>query len=113
MGLVLNGFSMVVNEELSHDLLPDILTLLKSKRAFVRRKAVFCLFRIFKKYPAALEESFDQLVSLLVDSDISVQSSTVSVITELARMDPDRYQALAPTIFNGERGQYMDSDQGY
>ena len=91
---------MVVNEELSHDLLPDILTLLKSKRAFVRRKAVFCLFRIFKKYTAALEESFDQLVSLLVDSDISVQSSTVSVITELARMDPDRYQALAPTIFN-------------
>ena len=73
MGLALDCFSMVVNEELSHDLLPDILTLLKSKRAFVRRKAVFCLFRIFKKYPAALEESFDQLVSLLVDSDISVQ----------------------------------------
>lgn len=90
---------MIVTEELAHDLLPDILTLLNSKRAFVRRKAVLCLFRIFKQYPPALEESYDKLVNLLVDSDISVQSSAVSVITELAREDPSRYQNLAPTIF--------------
>ena len=99
MGLALDCFSMIVTEELAHDLLPDILTLLNSKRAFVRRKAVLCLFRIFKQYPPALEESYDKLVNLLVDSDISVQSSAVSVITELAREDPSRYQNLAPTIF--------------
>lgn len=90
---------MIVTEELAHDLLPDILSLLNSKRAFVRRKAVLCLFRIFKQYPPALEESYDKLVNLLVDNDISVQSSAVSVITELAREDPSRYQNLAPTIF--------------
>lgn len=91
---------MIVTEELAHDLLPDILNLLKSKRAFVRRKAVLCLFRIYKQYPPALEESYDKLVNLLVDSDISVQSSAVSVITELAHENPMRYQNLAPTIFN-------------
>ena len=91
---------MVVNEELAHDLLPDIITLLQSKRAFVRRKAAFALFRVFKQYPGALEESFEQLIGLLADKDISVQSSAVSVITELARVDPERYLNLAPTIFN-------------
>ena len=39
-------------------------------------------------------------MTLLVDSDISVQCSAVSVITELARVDPDRYQTLAPTIYD-------------
>ena len=91
---------MIVTEELAHDLFPDILALLKSKRAFVRRKAVLCLYRIYKQYPSALEESYDKLVSLLVDPDITVQNSAVSVITELAREDPLRYQNLAPTIFN-------------
>lgn len=91
---------MIVTEELAHDLFPDILNLLKSKRAFVRRKAVLCLYRIYKQYPSALEESYDKLVSLLVDPDITVQNSAVSVITELAREDPLRYQNLAPTIFN-------------
>lgn len=91
---------MIVTEELAHDLFPDILNLLKSKRAFVRRKAVLCLYRIYKQYPGALDESYEQLVSLLVDSDVTVQNSAVSVITELAREDPIRYQNLAPTIFN-------------
>lgn len=90
MGLALDCFSMVVNEELARDLLPDVLNLLKSKRAFVRRKAALCLFRIFKQNPASLSEFYDPLVALLVDSDISVQCSAVSVITELARVDPDR-----------------------
>ena len=100
MGLALDCFSMVVNEELARDLLPDVLNLLKSKRAFVRRKAALCLFRIFKQNPASLSEFYDPLVALLVDSDISVQCSAVSVITELARVDPDRYQTLAPTIYD-------------
>ena len=90
---------MIVTEELAHDLLPDILNLLKSKRAFVRRKAVLCLYRIFNQYPGALDESYDQLVSLLVDPDSTVQSSAISVITELAHEDPMRYQNLAPTIY--------------
>ena len=90
---------MIVTEELAHDLLPDILNLLKSKRAFVRRKAVLCLYRIFNQYPGALDESYEQLVKLLIDPDITVQNSAVSVITELAREDPARYQNVAPTIY--------------
>ena len=100
VGLALDCFSMVVTEELARDLLPDILNLLKSKRAFVRRKAVLCLFRIYRQYPASLDEFYTPLVSMLGDADISVQSSAISVITELAREDPSRYQQLAPTIFN-------------
>ena len=71
-----------------------------SSKAYIRKKSVLIMYKIFLKYPDALRPAFQRLKEKLEDSDPGVQAAAVNVICELARKNPENYLSLAPTFFN-------------
>lgn len=98
-GLALNALSNICTEDLSRDLVSDIMTMLNSSRAYVRKKGVLVMYKIFLKYPEALRPSFPRVKEKLEDPDQSVVAGAVNVICELARKNPKNYLALAPIFY--------------
>lgn len=100
-GLAVNFLSNVVTEDLARELLPEVSALTQHpSHAYLRKKAVLCLFQIYRKYPQALRLSFDKLQTCLNDTDPAVVSCAVNVITELStHNNPKNYLLLAPTFF--------------
>jgi AP-3 complex subunit delta-1 len=76
-----------------------VVALLGHQRAYVRKKALLALYKLFIKYPQGLRLCFDKIRERLEDSDKSVVSCAVSVICELADRNPKNYLALAPQFF--------------
>ena len=98
-GLAINGISNIVTEELARDLLPELTNLTSHPQPYVRKKAILCLFKLFVKYPQGLRLTFAKIQSCLQDSDPSVVSCAVNVITELSDKNPKNYLHLAPAFF--------------
>jgi AP-3 complex subunit delta len=92
------------------DLFSDLLPMLNHSNAYVRKKSVLVMYKIFLQYPDALRVAYPRLREKLDDEDtcfpshnglmIAVVSATVNVICELARKNPKNYLALAPQLFN-------------
>ena len=93
------------------DLFADLVPMLSHSKAYVRKKAILVMYKIFLQYPDALRVVFPRLREKLDDKDIctslnlcadvlAVVSATVNVICELARKNPKNYLALAPQLFN-------------
>ena len=99
IGSAINCLSNIVNPTLAQELISDIHTLLTHSKAYVRKKAVLLLYKIFKQWPQALRLSFNRLKERLEDSDNSVVSAAVNVICELARKNPVNYLSLAPILY--------------
>eukprot|EP00636_Phaeomonas_parva_P006326 CAMPEP_0118860750 /NCGR_PEP_ID=MMETSP1163-20130328/6498_1 /TAXON_ID=124430 /ORGANISM="Phaeomonas parva, Strain CCMP2877" /LENGTH=447 /DNA_ID=CAMNT_0006794477 /DNA_START=229 /DNA_END=1568 /DNA_ORIENTATION=- len=97
--LALNCVSNVVNGELARNLLGDVVSLTQHSRAYVRKKAVLSLFKLYVKYPQGLRITFDKLAERLEDDEPSVVSAAVNVICELANKNPRNYLAMAPQFF--------------
>eukprot|EP00897_Mesotaenium_endlicherianum_P008719 jgi/Mesen1/7876/ME000420S07030 len=98
--LALNCLACVATPELARDLLPDVLALLGSSRALVRRRAVLSLLRLLRRHPGGLQvAAVRRLVERLDDSDPQVVSAAVSVLAELALAEPRPYLPLAPPLF--------------
>lgn len=100
-GLAINFLSNVVTEDLARELLPEITALTQHpSHAYLRKKAVLCLFKIFTKYPQALRLAFDKVQACLSDNDPAVVSCAVNVITELStHNNPRNYLLMAPQFF--------------
>jgi len=100
-GLAINFLSNVVTEDLARELLPEVTALTQHpSHAYLRKKAVLCLFKIFTKYPQALRLAFDKVQACLSDTDPAVVSCAVNVITELStHNNPRNYLLLAPQFF--------------
>eukprot|EP00563_Minutocellus_polymorphus_P015226 CAMPEP_0181049850 /NCGR_PEP_ID=MMETSP1070-20121207/16205_1 /TAXON_ID=265543 /ORGANISM="Minutocellus polymorphus, Strain NH13" /LENGTH=1042 /DNA_ID=CAMNT_0023128761 /DNA_START=35 /DNA_END=3163 /DNA_ORIENTATION=+ len=99
-GLAVNCLSNIVTEDLARELLPDLTSLLSHPQPYIRKKAVLCMFKLFVKYPQGLRLTFSRIQQCLEDSNPSVVSCAVNVITELSDKNPKNYLPLAPSFFN-------------
>jgi len=59
----------ICTPDLARDLAADILSILNSSRAYLRKKAILVLYKIFLKFPEALRPSFPRLKDKLEDTD--------------------------------------------
>jgi len=99
-GLAINCLSNIVTEDLARELLGDISNLTLHPQPYLRKKAILCLLKIFMKYPHALRLAFPRIQDcLLKDSNSSVTSCAVNVVTELSEVNPKNYLVLAPSFF--------------
>jgi AP-3 complex subunit delta len=99
-GLAINCISNIVTDDLACDLLPELTTLTTHHQPYLRKKAILCLFKVFVKYPQGLRLTFTKLQQCLSDSNASVVSCAVNVITELSDKNPRNYLHLAPAFFD-------------
>ncbi|VDP22115.1 unnamed protein product [Soboliphyme baturini] len=97
--VALAGFACFVSPDLARDLTNDVVALLNSSKPYTRKRAVILLYKIFLKFPDALQPTFGRLKEKLDDPDPGVQSAAVNVICELARKNPKNYVSLSPTFF--------------
>jgi hypothetical protein len=100
IGLAINCLSNIATEDLSRDLLGDVVTMLTSSRPYIRKKATLLLFKLYLRYPQGLRLTFDNLKRRLTDDNPSVVSCAVNVVCELARKKPSNYLSLAPDLFS-------------
>jgi AP-3 complex subunit delta-1 len=98
-GLAIQCLSNICTPDLARDLVSEIVALLNHGKAYVRKKAILVLYKIFLQYPDALRPSFPRLKEKLADSHPSVVSASVNVICELARKNPNNYLGMAPVFF--------------
>ncbi|OQV21099.1 AP-3 complex subunit delta-1 [Hypsibius exemplaris] len=97
--IALGGLACFISNDLARDLANDAMSLMTSSKAYVRKRAVLLMYKVFLRYPDALRPCFARLKEKLEDPDPGVQSAAVNVICELARKHPKNYLALAPTFF--------------
>ena len=99
IGLAVSTLASIATEDLSRDLLSDVVSMLTSSRPYIRKKATLVLFKLYTKYPQGLRLTFDHLKRRLSDDVASVISCAINVICELARKKPSNYLSLAPELF--------------
>lgn len=99
-GLAINCLSNIVTEDLARELLPDVTQLTLHPQPYLRKKAILCLLKLFMKYPQGLRLTFPRIQEVLLnDTNSSVTSCAVNVITELSDKNPKNYLVLAPSFF--------------
>lgn len=99
MGIALSGLSNMITPSLASDICDDLFAMLGSSHAYIRKKSVTALFKLFLQYPEALRDNFDSFVAKLEDDDLSVVSATVSVVCELSKKKPEPFIPLSPLFY--------------
>ena len=99
IAIALHALAQIVTPDLARDLTPDVIQLLKHSKAYLRKRAIVTLFRVFVQYPESLRLAFPKLQEKLEDPDPSVVAAAVNVICELATRNPKSYLPLAPTLY--------------
>ena len=99
ISIALHALGQMATPDLARDLTPDVVQLLKHSKAYLRKRAVLTLFRLFVMYPESLRVGFPKLQDRLQDSDPSVVAAAVNVICELATRNPKSYLPLAPQLY--------------
>ncbi|KAJ2079016.1 AP-3 complex subunit delta [Coemansia sp. RSA 988] len=110
VAVALDGLAQIATEALAMDLLDDVMAVLGHARAYIRKKAIVCLYRLVMRYPEGQQAVIPQLKERLEDADPAVVSAAVSVVCELARTNPHSYLALAPALYrllNSSRNNWM------
>lgn len=100
IGTAISTLANIATEDLSRDLLSDIVSMLSSSRPYIRKKATLVLYKLYLAYPQGLRLTFDHLKRRLTDDHPAIISCAVNVICELARKKPSNYLSLAPELFN-------------
>ena len=99
IGMAINCLANIATKDLARDCISDLVVLMNHSRAYVRKKAVLAIFKLYVKFPQGLRLTFDKLKDRLDDSESSVISTAVNVICELANKNPRNYLAMAPKFF--------------
>ncbi|XP_010549108.1 PREDICTED: AP-3 complex subunit delta [Tarenaya hassleriana] len=99
VSLALDCLSRIGTDDLARDLTPEVFTVLGSSKAFVRKKAIGVVLRVFDKNPDAVRVCFKRLVENLESSDPQILSAVVGVFCELTTKDPQSYLPLAPELY--------------
>lgn len=99
-GMAISCLSCICTPQISRDILTDLSSLMSSSRAYLRKKTVLCLYRIFLKDPPALRTCFPKLKERLGDEDQGVLTATVNTFLELARKNARNYLSLVPQLFH-------------
>lgn len=97
--MAINCLANIATKDLARDCISDLVVLMNHSRAYVRKKAVLAMFKLYVKFPQGLRLTFDKLKDRLDDSESSVISTAVNVICELANKNPRNYLAMAPKFF--------------
>ncbi|KAJ7492282.1 adaptin N terminal region-domain-containing protein [Mycena latifolia] len=100
ISITLNGLSHIVTPDLARDLSPELITMLTHSRAQIRKRAILALYKVMVQYPEALQQGVARLKEKLDDPDPGVVASTVNVLCEMARRNPEEYLTLAPQLFH-------------
>jgi Adaptin N terminal region len=98
-GIALNTLAAVATHDLARDLATDLVSMLNSSRPYIRKRTALVMYKVFLKYPDALQPAFPRLREKLNDPDPGVQAAAVSVVCELARKNPKNYISLAPVLY--------------
>ncbi|TMW69235.1 hypothetical protein Poli38472_001391 [Pythium oligandrum] len=99
VGLAINVLANIATTDLARDLLGDVVAMMNSPKAYVRKKGTLVLYKMFLRYPQGLRLTFDKLKERMEEPDVSVVSCAVNVICELANKKPKNYLGLAPQFF--------------
>jgi len=99
-GMAISCLSSICTPEISRDIVTDLLAMLSSSRAYLRKKTVLCLYRIFLKDPPSLRTAFPKLKDRLGDEDQGVLTATVNTFLELARKNARNYLSLVPQLYH-------------
>lgn len=99
-GMAISCLSSICTPEISRDILSDLIGMLSSSRAYLRKKTVLCLYRVFLKDPPALRIAFPKLKERLADEDQGVLTATVNTFLELARKNARNYLSLVPQFYH-------------
>lgn len=99
-GLAISCLSSICTPEICRDIIGDLMSMLSSSRAYLRKKTVLCLYRIFLKDPPALRTCFPKLKERLGDEDQGVLTATVNTFLELARKNAKNYLSLVPQLYH-------------
>ena len=100
IGLGINALSNIINNDLARDCISDMVTLMKHPNPYIRKKSILVMYKIYLKYPQGLRLTYDVLIGHLDDTNLSVASTAVNVICELANKNPRNFLQLAPSFFN-------------
>ncbi|XP_063901029.1 AP-3 complex subunit delta-1-like isoform X2 [Zophobas morio] len=98
--LALTGVSNFVTLNLGKVLLDDLLALLSSSKASVRKKSVIALYKVCLQHPDALPLVLPRLREKCKDPDPTVQSSVISIFCELSQKNPKDFLCLAPIFYS-------------
>uniref|UniRef100_A0A0A9Y081 AP-3 complex subunit delta-1 n=1 Tax=Lygus hesperus TaxID=30085 RepID=A0A0A9Y081_LYGHE len=106
VGLALYCISSISTPHLARDVVVDVVHLLNHPRAYVRKKAVLCLYKLFLQYAECLRPTYPKLKQKLedgdehADHDASVRGAVVCVLCELARRNPANFIGLAVPFYS-------------
>ncbi len=99
IGIALSALAVICTPDMSRELINDLIALLSSNKAYIRKKVVLTMFRLFLRWPLALRTAFPKLKSMLVDEDQGVLTATVNTFLELCRKNAKNYLILVPHFF--------------
>ncbi len=99
VGMAINSLANIATKDLARDCITDLVTLMSHPSAYIRKKTVLAMYKLYIKYPQGLRLTFDKLKDKLDDPEVSVVSTAVNVICELANKNPKNYLAMAPKFF--------------
>ncbi|KAF2457769.1 adaptin N terminal region-domain-containing protein [Lineolata rhizophorae] len=93
--LALHAIANVGGREMGEALSADVHRLLISptSKAFVKKKAALTLLRLYRKYPAIVQQEWaERIISLMDDPDMGVALSVTSLVMALVQDQPDQYK---------------------
>jgi len=99
-GLAISCLGSICSPDISRDIISDLMGMLNSSRAYLRKKTVLCLYRIMVKDPPALRTSYPKLRDRLGDDDQGVLTATVNTFLELSRKNARNYMSLVPQFYH-------------
>eukprot|EP00758_Cryptobia_borreli_P019278 Tbor_TRINITY_DN8279_c0_g1::TRINITY_DN8279_c0_g1_i1::g.15406::m.15406/K12396/AP3D; AP-3 complex subunit delta len=106
VGLTLYCLASVCTPDLAKELVSEVSGLLNHPKAYVRKKAVLCLYKIFLQFPESLRLIYPKLKDKIddnsdkSDSDPSVRGAVVSIFCEMARRNPSNFLNLTVPFFS-------------
>ena len=99
VGLALSGIATIVTQNLSRDIIDDVVLKLTHTKPYIRKKAILAMYKIFLQYPESLKMNFHRIIDKLDDPDVSVVSATVNVICEISKSNPKIFLNYLPRLF--------------
>ncbi|KAF8473131.1 adaptin N terminal region-domain-containing protein [Kalaharituber pfeilii] len=93
--LALHAIANVGGREMGEALSGDVHRLLISpgSKSFVKKKAALTLLRLYRKYPAIVQNEWaERIIALMDDPDLGVCLSVTSLVMALVQDNPDAYK---------------------
>ncbi|KAJ3232054.1 hypothetical protein HDU78_007337 [Chytriomyces hyalinus] len=90
------GFVRLLTPDLGRDLSPDLIAMMNRSRAYIRKRVILCLYKVFLKYPEALRVAVPRLKDRL-EAWVSVLNPHC-VIASCSGCDASANAAMTNTV---------------